>query len=133
MLVLNDPPARAIYAGLDTTTCVCILRRAALGLGRRPGSEKLATLQTTRLLERDFGTDPDAALAALLLLGKKGPGAGAKAAAEVLFRFKTKGTTSGSEKWQKRQEAAGEVAAALNALDAAFAAQVADELAKKMK
>jgi hypothetical protein len=51
----------------------------------RPGSEKLAQLQTTRLLERDFGTEPDAALAALLLWGKKGPGAKAGAYTRPLF------------------------------------------------
>jgi hypothetical protein len=51
-----------------------------------PGSEELEALQTTGLLERDIGGEPNAALAALLLLGKKGQAA---AAAEVLFRFKT--------------------------------------------
>jgi len=90
---VSPDSARAIYAGLNFPTCVSILRRAALGRGGadehegRPGSENLEALQTTRLLERDLGGEPDAALAALLLLGKKGPGA--KAAAQVLFRFKT--------------------------------------------
>jgi hypothetical protein len=36
MSKVDPDSARAIYAGLDTTTCVSILRRAALGLGRRP-------------------------------------------------------------------------------------------------
>jgi hypothetical protein len=49
------------------------------------------------------------------------------------LRRYTKGTTSGSELWQKRQEAADEVTAALGALDAAFADEVSTALAKKMK
>ena len=120
--------SKAIYAALETQEQVSILRRSALGLGQRPGSEKLDDSQTTRLLERDFGTEDQPELAALFLSGLAGD---TKRAVEVLHRFKTRGVKKGSDKWQRRQEAAESVQAELAKLDAAFAAEVVDKLAKK--
>jgi len=128
MSKVSPEAAKAVYAGLEPTEQVSILRRSCLGLGQRPGSEKLADVRTTLLLERDFGTAPQPELAALLLSGLNGRPA---AAAEILFRFKTKGVKSGSEKWQRRQDAAAAVQTELEVIDASFAAEVDAALSKK--
>ena len=115
--------AKAIYAQLQTTEKVSILRRACLGLGQRPGSETLEDSQTTRLLERDYGTTPQPDLAAVLLSGSSG-----KEATEVVNRFRTRGVKKGSEKWQKRQDASVAVLNELAKLDASLADQVRQKL-----
>ena len=115
-LVSSTSPdaARAIYAGLEYTEQVSILRRLVLGLGQRPGSE-----------DDDVGK-PDPELAAKLLSGLD-----AKKATEVLHRFRTKGVKKGSEKWQRRQDAVAEVRRVLSTLDAALASEVESLLARK--
>jgi hypothetical protein len=126
--LVDETAAKKIYAGLETQEQVSVLRRAALGLGRRPGSEKLDDAQTTALLERDYGTEPQPALAATLLSGLA---ADPKRAAEVIHRFKTRGVKTGSEKWEKRQEAAKATEAELAKIDPKFGAEVAALVAKK--
>jgi hypothetical protein len=118
--------AKAVYAKLQPTEQVSVLRRASLGLGQRPGSETLEDSQTTRLLERDYGTQPQPALAALLLSGLAGE---PKAAAETVNRFRTRGVKKGSEKWQKRQDASVAVLDELAKLDA----ELADAVRAKLK
>jgi hypothetical protein len=117
--------AKAVYARLQPTEQVSVLRRASLGLGQRPGSETLDDAQTTRLLERDYGTTPQPALAATLLSGLVDE---PKTAADVINRFRTRGVKKGSEKWQKRQDASVSVLNELAKLDAGMADAVRAKL-----
>jgi hypothetical protein len=117
--------AKAVYARLQPTEQVSVLRRASLGLGQRPGSETLDDAQTTRLLERDYGTTPQPALAATLLSGLADE---PKTAADVVNRFRTRGVKKGSEKWQKRQDASVSVLNELAKLDAGMADAVRAKL-----
>ena len=124
--------AKTIYAGLEYTEQVSILRRLVLGLGQRPGSEdkEEGALSRTALVDAAaFGASkPDFDTAASLLSGMD-----AKKATEVLHRFRTRGVKSGSEKWQRRQDAVEEVQKVLSAKNASLAADVAGLLAKKKK
>ena len=124
--------AKTIYAGLEYTEQVSILRRLVLGLGQRPGSEdkEEGALSRTALVDAAaFGASkPDFDTAASLLSGME-----AKKATEVLHRFRTRGVKSGSEKWQRRQDAVEEVQKVLSAKNASLAADVAGLLAKKKK
>ena len=115
--------SKAIFGSLQTTEQVSILRRACLGLGQRPGSEKLDDNQTTRLLERDYGTVPQPGLAALLLSGTD-----VKDVIEVVNRFRTRGVKKGSEKWQARQDASLAVLVELAKLNGALADAVRAKL-----
>jgi hypothetical protein len=124
--------AKTIYAGLEYTEQVSILRRLVLGLGQRPGSEDKeegALSRTALVAAAAFGASkPDFDTAASLLSGME-----AKKATEVLHRFRTRGVKSGSEKWQRRQDAVEEVQKVLSAKNASLAADVAGLLAKKKK
>ena len=133
-LVASTSPAaaKAVYAGLEYTEQVSILRRLVLGLGQRPGSEdkEEGALSRTALVDASVfdGGKPDPELAATLLSGLD-----AKKATEVLHRFRTKGVKQGSEKWQRRQDAVEEVRRVLSTLDAALASEVDSLLARKRR
>ena len=130
-LVSSTSPdaAKAIYAGLEYTEQVSILRRLVLGLGQRPGDTELDEGALSMVDASVFdGGEPDPVLAATLLSGLD-----AKRATEVLHRFRTKGVKKGSEKWQRRQDAVEEVRRVLSTLDAALASEVDSLLARKRR